>query len=69
MPRVSGAAILTIAKDEASLLLSLDHTVMVRGADAFELAFPEEDGIALMSDAVVGDRCGDCQTLSKAALA
>lgn len=42
---------------------------MVRLADAFELAFPEQDRVTLMRDAMVGDRRSDCEALGKAALA
>lgn len=58
-----------MAKGETSLLLSLDHAVMVRLADAFEFAFPEEGRLALVCDAMVGDRGRDRQALSEAALA
>lgn len=42
---------------------------MMRSADAFELAFPEEDGVTVMLDLVVRNSGWDDETLGKAPLA
>ena len=69
MARVARPTIYIVTEGEAPHLFSLDHAVMVRLADAFEFAFPEERLVALMRDAMVRHRGRNSEALSKAPLA